>query len=302
MVNIEDVTEAENVKETTTEDNGRGNSNDIPPSQERLLDAEAIEKAAAQIERPTARMHLEALAKKLRKESQALKMVEASKAKSSSNDAATSSTPAAISPESAASVSTPSATAVHSSPPSTAATPPPPPPGVLFTPVDRFSFDAGGYDSAFVTLYVPLNGVGSIPRENITCNFTTSSFDLVVRDLFNKSYRLFKDNLEKDISVDKSKIIVKADKIIVKLAKKKTDYGGYEFWTKLTDKKSRKGDGGLKDSDPQKSIMQLMKDMYDEGDDNMKKVIGEAMLKQRSGELDRDPIGGLGGSDDLDKF
>lgn len=31
-------------------------------------------------------------------------------------------------------------------------------------------------------------------------------------------------------------------------------------------------------------IMDMMKQMYDEGDENMKKVIGEAMLKSRNGE------------------
>ena len=31
-------------------------------------------------------------------------------------------------------------------------------------------------------------------------------------------------------------------------------------------------------------IMDMMKDMYDEGDDDMKKVIGEAMLKSKSGD------------------
>jgi hypothetical protein len=36
----------------------------------------------------------------------------------------------------------------------------------------------------------------------------------------------------------------------------------------------------------------LMKQMYDEGDDSMKKMIGETMLKQRNGELGKDPVGG----------
>ena len=30
--------------------------------------------------------------------------------------------------------------------------------------------------------------------------------------------------------------------------------------------------------------MDMMKNMYDEGDENMKKIIGEAMMKSRSGE------------------
>lgn len=31
-------------------------------------------------------------------------------------------------------------------------------------------------------------------------------------------------------------------------------------------------------------IMELMKDMYEDGDENMKKIIGEAMMKSQRGE------------------
>jgi len=56
------------------------------PSQERLWDAEEIEQVAASMKRPTARMHLESLAKKLRKESDALKRVERSKEQKGSEE------------------------------------------------------------------------------------------------------------------------------------------------------------------------------------------------------------------------
>ena len=42
--------------------------------------------------------------------------------------------------------------------------------------------------------------------------------------------------------------------------------------------------------------MDLMKDMYDSGDDQMKKTIGEAMLKSRQGQSPNAP------SDDLGSF
>ena len=57
-------------------------STEPAPSEERLLDAEEIEKVAATMTRPTAKMQLTSLAKKLRKESEALKRLEASQAKS----------------------------------------------------------------------------------------------------------------------------------------------------------------------------------------------------------------------------
>jgi calcyclin binding protein len=165
--------------------------------------------------------------------------------------------------------------------------------------IDTFSFDAGGYNSATVTLYVPLPSVGSISKDLVTCHFTPNSFDLIVKDLKGKSYRLLKDNLEHDIVVDKCKIIIKAEKVILKLAKTKSEYGSYDMWTNLVakEKKSSSSSGRKKD-DPNASIMNLMKEMYDSGDDQMKKMIGETMLKQQRGDLGKNSPGGLGDLDD----
>ena len=92
----------------------------------------------------------------------------------------------------------------------------------------------------------------------------------------------------------KCKFIVKSDKIVIKLAKvKQGEYGGYDYWTKLSDKKAREKSSKMKEN-PSSSIMDLMKQMYDEGDDNMKKIIGETMMKQQRGELGKDdPMKGL---------
>jgi calcyclin binding protein len=248
------------------------------PSQERLLDAISIEQAAASIDRPTARLHLQALAKKLRRESEALKRMEKNANMKESPPPSPQSSP--TKPEPAAPPSsppkpiamTPSATNEASR---------------HYTSIDRFSFDAGGYNAPFVTLYVPLVGVGKIPKENVKCNYTKSSFDLIVNDLNGKSYRLFKDNLEKDIDPDLCKLIIKSDEVRIKLHKvKQKDYGGYDYWTKLTESSDSKKKQTKED--PTSGIMDLMKKMYDEGDDNMKRMIGETMMKQRTGELNKD--------------
>jgi calcyclin binding protein len=223
------------------------------PSKERLLDAEEIEKVAATLTRPTAQMHLTALAKKLRKESEALKRIEQSQAKaaeSSSSPTPTSPPPASI-----------PVVEIPKTPVSIPAVAPPPPASssVKYTTIDRFAFDDGGYKNGFVTLYVPLPGVGSISKDNVKCEFGTSQFDLVVDNLNGKSYRLKKDHLEKDIVVEKSKYLIKADKIIVKLAKVKSEYGSYDHWSKLTDNK--RGKSSKKVDNPASGIMDLMKDM-----------------------------------------
>lgn len=244
---------------------------EVSQSQERLLDSQEIQAAAEKAIRPSVKINLQSLATKLLKESQALERVEKSKAVAE--------TPAAPQEETT----------------KPAPTPPPAKLGV-YASIDRFSFDAGSHDSPFVTLYVPLPGVGSIPREQITCDFAKDSFDLVVKNLQDKSYRLVKTNLEKDIDTDKSKIVIKADKVLVKLAKVKGEYGSYDYWSKLTDDKKTKGSAPKK-SDPQSSIMDMMKNMYDEGDDQMKKMIGETFMKQQRGELGSgmDAMGGMGG-------
>lgn len=97
-----------------------------------------------------------------------------------------------------------------------------------------------------------------------------------------KNYRLFKDNLEKDIVPAESKFTVKQNKVVVKLKKKKGEFS-YEHWTNLTAK--RKRDAAAATKDPMGGIMDLMRDMYDEGDDQTRKLIGEAMVRDAFAEL-----------------
>jgi len=223
--------------------------------EERLLDAQAIEELATNIDRPSARSHLNALVKKLR-----------------SNSVPSPRVPKAM---------------VRPIEKSSPTTPPPVSSSVKYTPINKFALDLGGYNSPAVTLYLDIPNIGSISKENITCHFTKSSIDLIVHDLCGKNYRLLKDNLDKDIDPDKSKYVVKKHKIIIKLAKVKTEYGSYDSWQNLSSKKSKKSKEKMK-TNPSDSIMEMMKDMYDSGDDNMRKVIGETMMKQRNGELGKD--------------
>ncbi|CAM9667771.1 unnamed protein product, partial [Heterosigma akashiwo] len=112
---------------------------------------------------------------------------------------------------------------------------------------------------------------------------------LQITDLNGKNYRLIKENLDKEIIPAESKHIVKANKIIIKLKKVKGEYS-YDHWTGLTAKRAKTGGaaGATKEhvfqkitmsgQDPMGGLMSMMKDMYEDGDDNMKKVIGEAMV------------------------
>lgn len=152
-----------------------------------------------------------------------------------------------------------------------------------YLPIENFAWDQGEHNSPSVTIYIDdLDGVGALPRENIVFAPTKTSFELTIHDLNGKNYKLIKDNLEKDIIPEESSIVIKKTKILIKLKKKKGEYS-YEHWSSLTSKKPRseKADGK---SDPMGGLMDMMKDMYDQGDESTKKLIGEAMMKSRSGE------------------
>mmetsp|Transcript_6603 Transcript_6603/g.11488 ORF Transcript_6603/g.11488 Transcript_6603/m.11488 type:complete len:302 (-) Transcript_6603:223-1128(-) len=292
MVEIEEIIEDDPQQQPAAATSTTNNAADSR-SQERLSDADEIESAVlANITRPSARLHVQNLITKLRKEGKALQRVAASKAASSSSSDADSSD---MKPSSVAQAS------------SSVKDPPPVPkrsPAEAIITTNKYQsfptyyFDAGKYDSATVSVYIPLEGIGQHDKSKISCTFTSSSFDLIVTDWNGKSYRLLNDNLEKDIDMTKSKHVIKPNKIIIKLGKVKGEYG-FDSWQQLTAKKTKKRGAGGKSAkeDPSAGIMDMMKDMYDGGDDTMKKMIGETMYKQRTGQLGKD--GGMGGMDDM---
>jgi len=158
--------------------------------------------------------------------------------------------------------------------------------GLNFIPIQDFSWDQGSYGSSNISIYVELKDVGTV-KDNISFTSTSDSFDLTITGLNGKNYRLFKDNLENDIVPEESKFVVKTNKVIIKLTKKKGQYS-YENWQNLVSKKSKEEKNKRK-QDPSGSIMDMMKDLYNDGDDNMKKIIGEAMMKSQRGEKDNNP-------------
>lgn len=109
--------------------------------------------------------------------------------------------------------------------------------GTRFIPIEDFAWDQGEYNSPVVSIFIELEGVGEA-KDRVEASFTSTGFDLKITDLKGKSYRLVKDNLEKNIIPDKSKCIVKNNKIVLKLQKVKGEYS-YEHWTSLTAKKRK---------------------------------------------------------------
>ncbi|XP_012525172.1 calcyclin-binding protein [Monomorium pharaonis] len=142
-----------------------------------------------------------------------------------------------------------------------------------------------GWDQTSTTmkLYITLNNVHQLPKEAVVCNFTEKSLDLRILGLDNKNYHLPINNLCGEINTEKSNFKVKTDMIVVSLAKKVA-----KDWSHVTLVEKRIKDAKTpsmpelgEDSDPSSSLMNLMKKMYQDGDDEMKKTIAKAWTESQ---------------------
>ncbi|KAI9895980.1 hypothetical protein PsorP6_003115 [Peronosclerospora sorghi] len=175
-----------------------------------------------------------------------------------------------------------------------------------FTEISRFGWEDDGYGKEKVMVYITsgIDGVGNLPKENVTCHFTKTSFDLKVRRvccdgvwccscvysrdvidfdcqilrLNNRNYRLFKQHLEKEIDPEKSTFSVKKNRVTLSLHKMDKN----NAWMNLTAKNPLKSSSQPESSDQGASIMNMMKNMYDEGDDEMKRTIAKAWTESRA--------------------
>lgn len=165
--------------------------------------------------------------------------------------------------------------------------------------VTNYGWDDG---QKFVKVYITLPNVEKLTSEQITCDFTDISFKFVANNHNGKNYMLEIPKLANKIIPSSSTCRIKSGNVIVSLKKEKEG----NTWGNLTEaekKEKEKKDAKLdnnKDmdtSDPSSGIMNLMKKMYDDGDDDMKRMIKktwyESQQKQKSGELGTGDIPGL---------
>lgn len=147
-------------------------------------------------------------------------------------------------------------------------------------PLIKLSTYAWDQSEKFVKLYVTINGVEKVSAENVQCNFTAKSFEMNVNNVNGKNYEMIVKGLLHPISVDKSYFKIKTDTVLLMLCKEKMG----EKWDCVTEQEYKMKEKKDSDFKPGKSenedlggnIMGLMKKMYDEGDDEMKRTIKKA--------------------------
>jgi len=137
--------------------------------------------------------------------------------------------------------------------------------------------------SKFVKFYVTLKNVSSVPMDNVTCNFTKKSLEMQVEDVDNKDYIFALNNLLMEINPEQSNWKVKSNMVIINAAK--VEQKTWDFVTANEKRTSEAKKLPTKDTDktdPSDSLMSLMKNMYDQGDDEMKRTIAKAWHESRT--------------------
>ncbi|KAK9086020.1 hypothetical protein Sjap_026431 [Stephania japonica] len=194
-----------------------------------------------------------------------------------------------------------------------------------YTTLSSFSWDQ---DNEKLKIYVSLEGV---EQEKVETVFKPTSVDIKFNDVQGKNYRCVIPKLNKGIVPEKSKVLVKPNKVIITLIKAskgtwldlhfkedKADVLDFETYPLLSPADfflGFLGGGQLrileglvestislvsaamlkpnmdKEKDPMAGIMDLMKNMYEEGDEEMKQTIAKAWTDARSGKT-ADPLKG----------
>ncbi|CAN0250365.1 unnamed protein product, partial [Lampetra planeri] len=139
-----------------------------------------------------------------------------------------------------------------------------------------------GWDQSekFLKVYVSLEGVQKAPSENVSVEFKERSFSLLVRDFEGKSYSMSVIELLHPIDPAKSSWKVKTDSVLVMCRKTKEET--WKFLTSLEKKTLDKEKPKMEeDVDPSEGLMKILKQMYDDGDDDMKRTISKAWVESR---------------------
>jgi len=179
---------------------------------------------------------------------------------------------------------------------------PPPAKQTLYTvKISNYGWDES---QKFVKVYISLPNIDKLTQEQITCDFTGESFKCNVKNHNSKNHVLEIPKLAGNIVPSTSTCRLKSSNIIVSLRKEKegTNWGNLTYvMKKEKEKKDLEMDSKTKDmdtNDPSAGIMNLMKKMYDEGDDEMKRTIKktwyESQQKQKDGGMPGMP-GGMPG-------
>merc|ERR1711872_880045 len=136
----------------------------------------------------------------------------------------------------------------------------------------------------FVKLYLTgLAGLGGCSNDNILVNYTSESVSIRIGPLSDQASKIYAFSIKKTchkINTEKSYHKVKSDYLLVYLAKHNqgSDWSHITHAEKVAADSKKKADEPKFDdkADPSAGLMNMMKKMYEDGDDEMKRTIAKA--------------------------
>uniref|UniRef100_A0A3P9N176 Calcyclin-binding protein n=1 Tax=Poecilia reticulata TaxID=8081 RepID=A0A3P9N176_POERE len=132
----------------------------------------------------------------------------------------------------------------------------------------------------FVKIYLDLKDVHKISAENVEVDITERSFSVLIKDLNGKNHQMTVLNLLHPIDEKDSYKKVKTDMLLIMLKKQTT-----KKWECLTavEKRSKEKDKPSMDenADASDGLMSMLKKIYDDGDDEMKRTINKAWTESQ---------------------
>ncbi|CAG9788694.1 unnamed protein product [Diatraea saccharalis] len=155
--------------------------------------------------------------------------------------------------------------------------------------IKRYQIKLNGYgwdqSDKYVKIFVTLKNAHTIPKEQVYCTLTDRSMELHVENLENKDYLLVINKLLEPINIEESHWKQKTDMIVVFLAKSRPNITWshvIEIEKKFEDQRNNRFKADDSDKkDPQDSVMDLMRKMYETGDDEMKRMIAKTMYESQ---------------------
>lgn len=136
----------------------------------------------------------------------------------------------------------------------------------------------------FVKIYLTLKDVHKIPSENVEVNFTEGSFSVLVKDLGGKNHQMSILNLLYPIDEKDSYKKIKTDMVLIMC--KKQSLKKWDCLTKVEKQSKEKDKPSFDDNaDPSEGLMTMLKKIYSEGDDEMKRTINKAWSESQEKKL-----------------
>ncbi|VVA31113.1 PREDICTED: calcyclin-binding [Prunus dulcis] len=147
-------------------------------------------------------------------------------------------------------------------------------PGRHYEMLGSFGWEQNNID---VKIYIYLKGVD---QENIEAGFSPSSFHIKLHDVEGKNYKFAIPELHKEIVPGRCRVITKPEKVVITLVKASRDY-----WLDLKFKEERPMPmpNWDEEPDPLAGFMGIMKNMYEEGDPEMKRTVAKAWTEAKFG-------------------